>query len=202
MTSSSEAARLAQILPRLKRHGAPSAGSLFELLLFLLIGLQCLRFLHALTTPLPMPPAAPPSAPASAEPFELRNFDPFFRSAGGEPLPKSGLTLHGTRTGAAAAGNGAILGMPDGEQRSFAVGELVLPDIVLAAVRPGDVTLAVGQGSETIFLAERSGSDAAGGGRGPGQQSPAPRPGGSINFADPRTLPPSLTSPRPAAGAR
>lgn len=75
-----------------------------------------------------MNPAAQAAVIAAVNPFDRQ-------PAGGNvvQLP-SDLKLFGVRAGSGAIAGGAIIGLPDGQQVSFSVGEAISPGVVLAAV--------------------------------------------------------------------
>jgi hypothetical protein len=159
--------------------------------LLTLLGFQCLQLYRAATEPFgssqfqPDPPA-----------FDLAEFDPFFRSGASSLPPPLALTLHGTRESGRAGPSAAIIGLPSGEQRSFMEGAEVLPKVVLEAVGKGEITLACQDTRQKIYLPDFSATAAAAATAIPTAQGARGGPaGGSINFADPRTLPRSLTAP-------
>jgi len=83
-------------------------------------------------------PTAPRTLSAEAQSAVLATVDPFFRlgapgadAGSASPL---GLQLFGTRLGSDGIPGSAILGPPEGEQRSYVVGDEVAPGVKLAAV--------------------------------------------------------------------
>ena len=82
-------------------------------------------------------PATPRTLSAEAQSAVLATVDPFFRlgSPGAETAAPVGLQLFGTRLGSDGIPGSAILGPPDGAQRSYVVGDEVAPGVKLAAVR-------------------------------------------------------------------
>ncbi len=170
-------------------------GTGLELLLLVLVSFQCLRLYRVATEPI-IPLRSQLTAPA----FGIAGFDPFFRSGTSSPPPPLALTLHGTHERGRAGPGAAIIGLPTGEQRSFTVGVEVLPYVVLTAVGNGEITIRNQGLEQTIHLADYSGA-------GTGSTPPAPvaqaaqggSRRGSIDFADPDTLPRSLTAPAPSA---
>lgn len=162
------------LTPRTMRRPARlprvSGWTALEFTLIGLVAVQCARLVWTVATPLgPVGEwgAAPVAAPLSAA--GLESFDPFFRlsaSSGAAVVTSLDLTLHGIREDRATGRGSAILGLPGGEQSSFAVGEEVLPGVVLHEVGFDSVTLLKGGAREQLFLdqsapAEPSGAPAA-----------------------------------------
>ena len=115
-----------------------------EVLIVALLGVQAARLGWILLAP------APVSAPSAGVVGEdrlaiLKRFDPFFRAAP-EALTAAttqAFRLHGVRVGGGGSGS-AIIGTPDGLQRSFAVGDEVAPNVRLVSVAEDHVVLARG----------------------------------------------------------
>lgn len=146
------AARLLRSLPRTSPYG------LVELLLLLALAWQLARLVWVVLTPVgPLGdwrPAAPelPAAPANI----AATFDPFFRLSGAGAGPvvvtELNLKLFGTRADQATGRGSAIIGLPDGSQQSFAVGDQILPGVTLTAVSFDGITIARGGAAEQLFL--------------------------------------------------
>ena len=187
--------------PRAERlwERLPSAYSAAELALIALIAIQTARLFWALVTPLgPVGEWRAPStlvaAPATAR---LGDFDPFFRLAGaGGPMAVTGLNLrlYGVREDRATGRGSAIIGLPDGTQNSYAVGEEIMPGVSLAAVGFDNVTISRGGVMEQIFL---------------DQSLPAPAVGAAVSPSTPQVVmpqpgapaaPPIVTVPTPSPG--
>lgn len=87
----------------------------------------------------------------------LREFDPFSRSSGPSvptvvtPLQ---LTLYGIRLNEAAGTGSAIIGTPDGEQRSYATGEEIMAGVTLKSVAFDSITLSRGGVDEQLFITD------------------------------------------------
>lgn len=168
--------RAARLLRRV-----PSPYSVAEILLLSLLAVQCARLFWMLVTPVgPLGdwrPAAPRAASGSAV---LAQFDPFFRLAdsGAGPVAVTGLDLKlfGVRQDQASGRGSAIIGTPDGQQRSYAVGEEIVPGVTLTGVAFDHVTIGREGRSEQLFM-DQSGEAAV-----VGDGTPAPPP--------PRTAPP------------
>jgi len=112
-------------------------------------------------------PTAPRTLSAEAQSAVLATVDPFFRlgAAGAEAGPAAplGLQLFGTRLGSDGIPGSAILGPPDGEQRSYVVGDEVAPGVKLAAVHFDRVELDRGGVRQSLSMpgAEGAGASAA-----------------------------------------
>ena len=107
-------------------------------------------------------PAAPRTLSAEAQSAVLAAVDPFFRlgAPGQEAAAPAGLQLFGTRLGSDGIPGSAILGPPEGDQRSYVVGDEVAPGVKLAAVHFDRVELA--RGGIRQVLAMPGAGDAAG----------------------------------------
>lgn len=175
--------RLSRRLPHLTVY------SVVELLLLAVIAVQAARLVWVLVTPVaPIGDyrgAAPPALPNVAV---LGEFDPFFRLSGAASpaaVTALNLKLHGVREDRATGRGSAIIALPDGSQRSFAVGEEIIPGVTLAEVGPESVTISRNGTPEQIFL---------------DQSEPAPPPaetGGGPPAASP--TPPVTAVPAPPA---
>jgi len=177
--------RAARLLGRLPR---PTVYSALELLLLVLIAVQAARLFWTLVTPVgPVGEwrgAAGLALPADAS--ALADFDPFFRlSADGPAVVTSlNLRLHGVREDRATGRGSAIIALPDGSQRSFAVGEEIMPGVTLAQVAFDSVTISRGGAPEQIFLDQSEPAEPAAPGEAgatpatpaPMQATPAPAP--------------------------
>jgi general secretion pathway protein C len=143
--------RLFRRLPR------PTALSVVEWLLLALIAVQAARLVWILVTPVgpvgDWRPAGAAVVPAGGA--AMADFDPFFRlSAGGGPavVTSLNLKLHGVREDRATGRGSAIIALPDGSQRSFGVGEEIIPGVRLTQVGFESVTIDRGGLPEQIFL--------------------------------------------------
>ncbi|NJC33278.1 general secretion pathway protein C [Sphingomonas jejuensis] len=176
--------------------------SLAELLLLVVLAVQCARLLWTLVTPVgpigDWRPASGVSAGDPAQAARLRTFDPFFRlvdTGTATVLTSLQLVLYGTRVDEATGRGSAILGPPEGVQNSYAIGDEVVPGVILSGVAFDHVTLTRGGAEETLFIdqsnpapvADASGAPAALGAA-PAATVPAAAP------VDPRRAgPPPLT---------
>jgi general secretion pathway protein C len=157
-----------------------TALSALELLLLALIAVQAARLVWTLFTPVgPVGDWRPSGALAlPAGDSALSDFDPFFRlSAGGGPAVVTGLNLrlHGVREDRATGRGSAIIALPDGTQRSFAVGEEIMSGVRLAQVGFDNVTIDRNGNAEQIFL-DQSGAAPPGAGAPPAAPAAAPAP--------------------------
>jgi len=149
--------RARRLLRRLPRNTVYSA---LELLLLSLLAIQCARLVWTLVTPLgPVGDWKAGSALRQVAPGSsavLGSFDPFFRLSGGNGAPvvvtSLNLKLFGVREDRASGRGSAIIGTPDGQQRSFAVGDEIVPGVRLTAVGPDNVTVSRGGTAEQLFL--------------------------------------------------
>jgi general secretion pathway protein C len=168
---------------RLDRSAALLSAA--ELLLALLIAVQAARLVWTLATPSgpvgDWRPAATRAAPSGPE--VLRTFDPFFRLEGAAApavVTALNLKLYGVRQDQATGRGAAIIGLPDGTQRSFAVGEEILPGVTLAEVGFDGITVRRGGNPEQLFI---------------DQSTPAP----GVSPAAPRPAAAPVATPPPAA---
>ena len=149
--SSLRAGRLVRRLPRLTVYSA------LEILLLALIAVQAARLLWILVTPVgPVGEWKAPGALVLPDgDAALREFDPFFRLSGaGTPavVTSLNLKLYGVTEDRATGRGSAIIALPDGTQRSFAVGEEIMPGVALAEVGFDNVTIDRAGAREQIFL--------------------------------------------------
>jgi general secretion pathway protein C len=109
-------------------------------------------------------PAAPRTLSAEAQSAVLAAVDPFFRSG---TAPQAGaaspvdLQLFGTRLGSDGVPGSAILGQPEGEQRSYVVGEEVASGVKLAAVHFDHVVVERGGVRQSLSMPDAEGGTAS-----------------------------------------
>jgi len=149
--------RARRLLRRLPRNTVYSA---MELLLLSLLAVQCARLAWTMVTPLgpvgewKAGSALRPVAPGASA--VLGSFDPFFRLSGEGAAPvvvtSLNLKLFGVREDRASGRGSAIIGTPDGQQKSYAVGEEIMPGVTLTAVGYDNVTVSRGGTVEQLFL--------------------------------------------------
>ncbi len=163
LTLAPRARRLLRRVPRTTVYSA------MELLLLTLLAVQCARLFWALVTPLgpigDWKAAAALRPMAQSSPALLGGFDPFFRLTNASNAPvvvtSLNLKLFGVREDRASGRGSAIIGTPDGQQRSFAVGDEISPGVRLTAVGFDSVTISRGGTAEQIFLDQSSSPGAA-----------------------------------------
>ena len=144
----------------LRRVPRTTVYSVAELALLSLLAMQCARLVWTIVTPVgpvgdwKVSAALRPALPSSTS--LLSSFDPFFRldSQGAAPVVVTSLNLKlfGVRENRASGRGSAILALPDGQQRSFAVGDEVVPGVTLTAVGFDFVTITRGGRPEQLFL--------------------------------------------------
>jgi len=132
-----------------------------EKLLLGMLVLQCARLIWVVLTPVGSfgswegRQAQFPGLAARQSLFS--SFDPFFRSgqqqaANGGVVTSLALTVYGIRLNEGSGLGSAIVAGPDGVQNSFAVGEEILPGVVLKAVAFDHITIDRGGAEEQVFL--------------------------------------------------
>jgi general secretion pathway protein C len=125
-----------------------------------LVAMLAVQYARIATTLLSPPSAADaialPLLPNAAPPRDvLGSFDPFFRLQPQDApaqVTSLALTLHGIRQDQASGRGSAIIGTPDGAQRSIAVGEEIVPGATLAEVRFDSVVLSRGGAAEELYM--------------------------------------------------
>ena len=187
--------RAERLLGRLPR---PTAVSALELALLGLIAIQAARLFWTLLTPLgPVGDWKATSAVVRASGRALSDFDPFFRlsgTAGPATVTSLSLKLYGVREDRATGRGSAIIALPDGTQRSFAVGEEIMPGVTLAQVGFDNVTISRNGAPEQIFL-DQSTSPPAGQGAAPAPTA-APQPAAPAAPASPIQFQPRASGGR------
>lgn len=151
-------------------------------ILLALVAMQLARLLWAMLTPVgPMGPWQPAQArilSPQAQASILAAIDPFYRN--GPPAAAAAATstlnlqVFGVRENRGSGGGAAIIGAPDGEQASYAVGEEVAPGVRLAAVFFDYVVLDRGGRQEKLFLDQSKTSEPVAGPATPTAAPPGP----------------------------
>jgi general secretion pathway protein C len=158
----------------LRRVPRTNGYTVLELLLLALLAVQCARLFWALVTPVgPVGDWKAATAPTTPSTALLGSFDPFFRlnaQAGPVTVTALNLRLFGVRQDQASGRGSAIIQTADGQQRSYAVGEEIMPGVMLSAVEFDSVTLSRGGATEQLFMDQSPTADVAA----PGAPSPAP----------------------------
>lgn len=150
------------------RRGGGGLGTLArwaEAALVLVLIIQLARLVWAIATPVGMFGSWDSQRPqmlGSAQRDALFSaFDPFYRTApagdASAQVTSLSLTLFGTRINEASGQGSAIIATPDGVQSSFAVGDEVMPGVLLKAVAFDHVVLNRGGAEETLFLDQSDG---------------------------------------------
>ncbi|RVT41007.1 type II secretion system protein N [Sphingobium algorifonticola] len=155
--------RAAAVSGRL-RHlpAAPrSPLTLLEYLLLALLAVQVARLLWAVVTPVGPYGAwtgrQAVIADAGARQALFSRFDPFFRApdsgASSSPVVTSlALTVFGIRVNEGSGQGSAIIATPDGVQNSYAVGDEIMPGVILKSVAFDHVLIDRGGAQESVFL--------------------------------------------------
>ena len=148
----------------LRRLPVVNVYTLAELVLLAILAVQCARLLWTVVTPVsPLGEWRPAGVALPFAPGEmLRGFDPFYRisapAAGGPAVVTSlQLKLFGTRIDEAMGRGSAIIAGPDGVQNSIAVGEEIIPGVVLKEVAFDHVVIERGGAREDLFLDQSAG---------------------------------------------
>jgi general secretion pathway protein C len=147
-------ARARALLRRLPRS---NVYSIAELVLIALFAVQCARLVWAVVTPVtPLGDWRPARAGVAGAPGEmLRGFDPFFRLSGGEApaaVTSLQLTLYGIRVNEATGSGSAIIATPDGTQKSYAVGDEIMPGAMLKGVAFDHISIDRGGTVEDLYI--------------------------------------------------
>ncbi|WP_420145657.1 type II secretion system protein N [Sphingobium sp.] len=160
-----------------------------ERALILLLALQCVRLVWAIMGPVgsfgPWEGRQAQIMSANARQALFASFDPFFGTDApqqeGGVVTSLALTLYGVRLNEGSGLGSAIIAAPDGVQNSYAVGDEVMPGVVLKSVAFDHVTIDRGGAAEQIFLDQSTpapqadpAQSASDGGN--GWQSAAPQP--------------------------
>lgn len=139
----------------LQRVNARSLVAAAQVLLALVLAFAAARLVWALLVPIgPVGAPPPPPLAARSDAGVLGRFDPFFQMLdGGGPTVVSDLAidLYGTRVDNVSGRGSAIIGV-DGTQRSFLVGEEIMPGVTLHSVAFDSVTVSRGGALEQLFL--------------------------------------------------
>jgi general secretion pathway protein C len=158
-----------------------------EIVLLSLLAVQSARLVWTVATPVDpvgdwrtSDALRPPMAGSLAL---LGEFDPFFRltaNTGALVVTSLDIKLYGVREDRASGRGSAIIGTPDGQQRSYAVGDEIVPGVTLTAVGFDNVTVSRGGTQEQLFLDQSTPAETAG----------ATAPGAAAPTAPPAATPP------------
>lgn len=157
-----------------------------EKLLLGLLALQCARLVWAVLTPDgsfgPWEGRQAQFPNSAARQALFSSFDPFYRAgpqqaAGGGVVTSLALTVYGIRLNEGSGLGSAIIAGLDGVQNSFAVGDEVLPGVLLKGVAFDHVTIDRGGVEEQIFLDQSQPAPVTA----PGEGGAVPAPTGGID---------------------
>lgn len=174
--------RAERLLARIK---TVSVYSVAELLLLVLIAVQCARLFWGVLTPLgPVGDYKALDRIRAASPGPaLGSFDPFFRQAPGAQAPATvtalDIRLFGVTGNQATGGGSAIISTANGEQRSVPVGEEIMPGVTLVGIGFDYVTIGRNGATEQLYL----------------DQTPAAAPGTAPAAPQPTITPPPVVVP-------
>jgi general secretion pathway protein C len=183
----------------LRRVPRTTVYTALELALLSLLALQCARLAWTIATP--VGPVGEWKALGAERPVPgaaiFESFDPFFRLSGqsGPVVVTSlNLKLYGVRQDQASGRGSAIISTPDGQQRSFGVGEEIVPGVTLKAVEFDSATIERGGVAEQLFMDQSPEAEVIGPAGPPQLQTPPPmapampQPMGAPPAAAPRNL--------------
>lgn len=138
---------------QLRDFSAPRLLGLIEYLMAALLGLIGLALVWAIAAPTGEADRHIGAA-VSGQAADIA-FDPFFRLNAGDGrsvVTSLDLTLYGVRADQASGRGSAIIGLPDGTQNSYAVGDQIVPGAVLAGVGFDSVTIRRDGALEKLYL--------------------------------------------------
>ena len=167
---------------------------LLEKTLLVVLALLLVRLVWAVVTPVgsfgPWEGRQAQLLSPQARALLFGSFDPFFRAEAPEQsggvVTSLALTVYGIRLNEGSGLGSAIIATPDGVQNSYAVGDEIMPGVVLKAVAFDHVTIDRGGAEEQAFLDQStSATDAEAppaGGAGWSSAAPPPpaAPGGGV----------------------
>jgi len=141
------------------------------------VAAAALGLVWAIAAPIPRDdPGSSTPVRFDASPSAFAGFDPFFRlnqgAQGAQVVTSLSLTLHGVRADQTSGRGSAIIGLPDGTQNSYAVGDEIVPGAVLAAVAIDSVTIRRDGANETLFLDQSTAAPVAPVANGPASPDP------------------------------
>jgi len=140
----------------LRRVPRTNVYSVAEIVLIALLAVQCARLVWVIVAPVtPLGDWRPVQPGAAGSADLLRGFDPFFRlSTSDQPAAVTSLqlTLYGIRVNEATGGGSAIIATPDGTQKSYAVGDEIIPGATLKAVAFDHISIDRGGAIEDLYI--------------------------------------------------
>lgn len=185
----------------LRRVPRTNVYTLAELALLSLLAVQCARLVWVALTPVGPVGDWRPAAAQTVQSNSglLGSFDPFFRLAGGggggpAVVTSLSLQLFGVRQDQASGRGSAIIALPDGTQRSFAVGDEIMPGVTLTAVAFDNVTISRAGAAEQLFMDQSKGAPAAA----PGAVAPPAAAPGLVPAAPVVQIPTVVVPPPPS----
>lgn len=190
---------------RFARNGAGPARAfdwlgLLERALIVLLALQLVRLAWAVVVPVgsfgPWEGRKAQILSADARRALFAGFDPFFRTgapqqAGQGVVTSLALTLYGVRLNEGSGLGSAIIASPDGVQNSYAVGDEIMPGVVLKAVAFDHVTIDRGGAEEQIFIDQST----------PAPEPATPPPGAGAGWQSAAPPPPAAPGAGPTVEA-
>ena len=151
---------------RPREFTAPQLQKAIEYTAMAVVAVAALGLVWAIAAPTGSDDAtASPPVRFDASSSAFASFDPFFRLGHGADGPgvvtSLNLTLHGVRADQASGRGSAIIGLPDGTQNSYAVGDEIVSGAVLAGVAFDSITIRRDGANETLFLDQSTAAPAA-----------------------------------------
>ena len=164
---------------RLVTRGIDWLG-LLEKTLLVVLALLLVRLVWAVVTPVgsfgPWEGRQAQLLSPQARALLFGSFDPFFRAEAPEQsggvVTSLALTVYGIRLNEGSGLGSAIIATPDGVQNSYAVGDEIMPGVVLKAVAFDHVTIDRGGAEEQAFLDQSTSATDA--------EAPPAAPGGGV----------------------
>jgi general secretion pathway protein C len=190
----------------LRRVPRTTVYTALELALLSLLAVQAARLVWTIVTPVDpvgnWRAGSSLQAPPQTSTALLGEFDPFFRLSGeAAPVVVTSLNikLFGIREDRATGRGSAIISTPDGTQRSFAVGEEIIPGVTLTSVAFDNVTITRNGETEQLFLDQSPSADVVSPDSG-GAATPPPPTGLLLPASPPSSpvAPPPAPSPSPS----
>lgn len=163
--------------------------AIVEMALLAVLAVQAARLVWAVATPIGAfgdwrgRQATIPSPAARQALFAA--FDPFFRTSapagGGGVVTSLSLSLFGVRVNEGSGQGSAIIATPDGVQGSYAVGDEIMPGVLLKSVEFDHVVIDRGGAQETLFLDQSTPAPAAATGGAPSAAPPVQQGGPAVS---------------------
>ncbi|MFY9349208.1 type II secretion system protein N [Sphingobium sp.] len=173
--------------------------AVLERALLILLALLVVRLAWVIVTPVgsfgPWEGRQAQLLSASARQALFASFDPFFRAdapqqPGGGVVTSLALTVYGIRLNEGSGLGAAIVATPDGVQNSYAVGDEIMPGVVLKAVAFDHIVIDRGGAEEQVFLNQSTPAP---------QAAPAAAPTSGAGWQSAAPVPPPATGAGPTA---